>query len=292
MKKIIYISFLLLILVGLMAGAYFKDTLFGLYDNTIKNLPQFDRTHLQDTLNEIKKDILAPPPLNVGGQDRGVILTKAKIIAQTNIQRFDNGLMPPLSENAQLNAAALVKANDILAKQYFEHVSPTGIDPGTLVKNAGYDYIVSGENLILGNFKDEAEVVQRWMDSPGHRANILNDRFSEIGVAVVKGVYEGHTVWVGVQEFGLPLSNCPEPNKTQKSQIEVNKTQLDFLSSQIDAKRAEIDKTSRNSPKYNQLVDEYNELIAEYNQLNQTTKNFIIDYNNQVNAFNACVAGQ
>src|SRR3989344_3216924 len=110
-----------------------------------------------------------------------------------------------------------------------------------------------GENLILGNFLSEKEAVQHWMDSPGHRANILNNRFTEIGVAFIKGQYQGDTVWIGVQE---------------------------------------IENTNSKSSRYNVLVDEYNALVASYNPLNQETKNLIFQYNSQVNNFNQCVAGK
>src|SRR3989344_5650104 len=292
MKKIYYVVILLLIVLGFGAGFYLKDTVLKTYDNFGKNVENFQKTDLGNTIQSVAKKIIAPGPLNIGGNSNSVVLVKAKIIAQTNIQRYDNGALPPLVENASLNAAALAKAQDILKNQYFEHISQSGIDPGTLVKTYGYEYIVSGENLILGNFSSEQEVVQNWMDSPGHRANILNDRFIDIGVAMVKGTYKGQSVWVGVQEFGLPLSLCQSPSFTLKTEIDDNKIKLDQLSAQIDTKRSEINNTNPKSPKYNALVDQYNALVNEYNQLAQNTKNLILQYNNQINIFNQCVAGQ
>ncbi len=291
MKKIYYITILILILLGFWTGFYFKDNILGIYNNAAKNLQQFQKTDLGNTISKVTQQILTPGPLDIGGQANEVVLVKAKIIAQTNIQRYDNGALPPLIENAKLDAAALAKANDIFKNQYFEHVSPSGVDPGTLVKSYGYDYIVSGENLILGNFLSEKEVVQDWMNSPGHRANILNNRFVDIGVAIIKGTYKGQTAWVGVQEFGLPLSACQSPNASLKAEIDNNKVQLDNLAAQIDAKKAEIDNTNPRSKEYNTLVDEYNNLVNQYNQLAQETKNIITQYNNQINAFNQCVAG-
>ena len=292
MKKIYYLIILVLVVFVLPAGFYFKDSIIKNYNDIKKNLEHFQKNDLGNIINEIKKEILAPGPLTIGGQANNVVLTRASIIAQTNIQRFDNGTLPPLIENAKLTAAAKAKAEDMFANQYFEHVSPSGVSPGALVKSAGYDYILSGENLILGNFKDEKEVVQSWMDSPGHRANILNNRFTEIGVAIIKGTYQGKTAWIGVQEFGLPLSACLSPSRTLKIQIDPNKAALDNLSVQINAKRKEIDDTRPHSPEYNRLVDEYNVLVNEYNQLADVTKNYISQYNSQINNFNQCVAGQ
>ncbi len=289
-SRIILWVFILLVLAA--GGFYLKGDILKIYNDFGKNLKKLEKTDLGDIVTEFKREVLAPAPLNVGGKETQTVLVKSKVIAETNIQRYNNGLLPPLVENTKLSQAALAKANDMFKNQYFEHISPSGIDPGTLVKNYGYDYIVTGENLILGNFKDEREVVQHWMDSPGHRANILNDRFTEIGVAIVKGKYNGKTVWIGVQEFGLPLSVCQQPELALKNQIDYNKNRLDNLIIQIDAKRIEIESTNPRSPKYNQLVDEYNQLVAQYNPLVQETKNLILQYNNQINIFNQCVTGQ
>lgn len=291
MKKVYYITILILVLVGFWAGFYFKDTILKTYNDFGKNFNEFQKTDLGSVINEVKKEILTPPPLHVGRQPNQAVLTKAKIIAQTNIQRYNNGLMLPLFENANLSLVAKAKAEDMFQKQYFEHVSPSGVSPGDLVKSYGYDYIVSGENLILGNFKDEAEVVQDWMASPGHRANILNNRFTEIGVAIIKGTYKEQTVWIGVQEFGLPLSACLQPSIALKNQIDTNKNNLDQLLLQIDAKKEEIDNTNQRSSQYNVLVDKYNQLVAQYNSLSYETKNIIVQYNNQINIFNQCVMG-
>src|SRR3989338_7343541 len=168
-------------------GSYFRNDILNIFNKATENLQGFKSTNVGSILSQVAKEISAPTPLKIGGSSNNVVLTKEKIVAQTNIQRYNNGTLLPLITNSKLDQAALAKANDMFEKQYFEHVSPTGTGPGDFAKKYGYDYILEGENLILGNFKDEADVVQHWMDSPGHRANILNDRFVDIGVAVVKG---------------------------------------------------------------------------------------------------------
>src|SRR3989344_2281020 len=213
------ISLFVLGLIGLGLFYFFGDNLLKTYN---ESLQKFEKKDLAGIIEEIKKEVLAPTPLNIGGLPSNVVLVKSKVIAETNIQRYNNGGLLPLVENVQLSTAALAKANDMFAKQYFEHISPTGVGPGELVKTYSYDYIVTGENLILGNFKSEKEVVHLWMNSPGHRANILNERFTEIGVAIIKGKYNGGTVWIGVQEFGLPMSACNQPSIQLKIQIDVN----------------------------------------------------------------------
>lgn len=278
---------LVLLLLLISTGIYFWSDLSNFY---IKNAKSFEKGDFGTIIDQIKQEVFAPSPLTIGGEANNAVLVKAKIIAQTNIQRYNNGTLPPLIENPQLASAAFAKATDMFKNQYFEHISPSGVGPGELVKSHGYAYIVSGENLILGNFKDEADVVQHWMDSPGHRANILNDRFTEIGVAVVKGLYEGKIAWIGVQEFGLPLSACQMPDESLKHQIDTNKASLEDLAIKIEAKKYEINHTNPRSPEYNQKVDQYNAMVEQFNVLNQATKDLVNKYNGQVNVFNECVS--
>jgi len=291
MGKFKTIVILVLIIAAFGAGVYFRDDAINFYNSLNKRVADFQKTDIGQTISEAGKQIFAPSPLNVGGRPGGSVLLQSKIIAETNLQRQENGNLTALKENAKLDAAAAAKANDMFLSQYFEHISPLGVGPGELVQNYGYDYIVAGENLILGNFLSEKEVVDDWMASPGHRANILNNRYTEIGVAVIKGTYEGETVWIGVQEFGLPLSTCAQPNEALKNQIDSEKTQLDELSFEIDTAKNQIENTNKKSPAHRQMVDDYNQLVAQYNSLAEQVKGNIATYNNQVNNFNNCVAG-
>ncbi|MCX6717989.1 MAG: CAP domain-containing protein [Candidatus Staskawiczbacteria bacterium] len=302
----IKIVILILIIATFGAGIYFsaqggpaegwRDNLIGYFNNFSKQfqtqVQNFQKTDIGLVISKAGRQILSPAPLNIGGASNNVVLLQSKIIAETNLQRKENGNFPTLKENAKLDQAASAKANDMFKNQYFEHLSPAGVDPGKLAQSFGYDYIVEGENLILGNFSSEKEVVQDWMNSPGHRANILNNRYTEIGVAVVKGTYKGETVWIGVQEFGLPLSSCVQPDVNLENKISSNKTQLDAMSLQIDEKKSQIENTTKNAVTYNQMVNDYNKLVAQYNLLAETLKSIIAQYNGQVNNFNNCVAGK
>jgi uncharacterized protein YkwD len=290
--KIRYIVIFILVVAAFSAGIYFKDDAIRLYNNFTKGIKDFQKTEVGQTISQVGKEIFSPPPLKIGGAEKQVVLLQSKIISETNLQREQNGSLPALTENNKLDEAAAAKANDMFLHQYFEHISLAGVDPGKLVQNHGYDFIVAGENLILGNFSSEKELVQDWMNSPGHRANILNNRYSEIGVAVVKGTYKGESVWIGVQEFGLPLSTCSEPNPSLKDQINSEKSQLDVLSAEITDKRNQIDNTGQNSAAYRQMVDDYNQLVSQYNLLADQIKGDITRYNNEVNYFNNCVAGR
>jgi len=288
MSKFKLAALLLCVLVFACGLFFFKDAILKTYHSTIQD---FQKSDLGNLVQQVKQEILSPTPLNVGGTANNSVLLASKVIIETNLARKENGDLPALKENAKLDAAAKAKANDMFKNQYFEHVSQSGVDPGTLAKSYGYDYIVEGENLILGNFSTEKEVVQDWMNSPGHRANILNVRYVDIGVAMVKGIYKGQTAWIGVQEFGLPLSTCNQPNEALKTQIQANQDTLNQEVSQINAKRAEINSTDPRSSQYNQLVDEYNAMVTQYNSLNDTTKQLIAQFNGEVNVFNKCVAG-
>jgi len=285
----IKLAIILILLVGTIgAGFWFKKDILKLSDSFSTTVQEFKKTEVGSIVSEVGKEILTSSPLNIGGASNNAVLLKSKIIEETNKQRIANGL-PGLTENLALGVAATAKANDMFKGQYFEHISPTGVTPGTLVKNSGYEYIVTGENLILGNFKDEAELVQDWMNSPGHRANILNTSYAEIGVSVIKGVYKGETVWISVQEFGLPMSACSEPNEDLKNQIESRQEELDILGVTVDEQRAAIDSADKRSAYYNDLIDTYNGSAKKYNSLAQELKNIVAIYNDQVNSFNDCI---
>jgi len=115
-----------------------------------------------------------------------------------------------LEANPALSQVAEDKARDILNKQYFAHVNPDGKTPWEFLRGRSYVYIMAGENLAM-DFASAEEVNDGFMSSPTHRANILNPMYTEIGVAVEQGIYEGRPSIVVVQYFGRPK---PEAAKT------------------------------------------------------------------------------
>lgn len=124
------------------------------------------------------------------------------LVDLTNKDRKEEEL-GTLTMNPVLVAAAQAKANDMAEKGYFAHVSPEGIDPWHWIREAGYSFTYAGENLAV-NFSDSEDVVSAWMGSPGHRANILNGTFTEIGIATAVGEYKGEKTTFVVQMFGTP----------------------------------------------------------------------------------------
>lgn len=131
----------------------------------------------------------------------------AVLVTLTNDDRSSAGLNQ-LTTNPVLEDAARMKAEHMAEHEYFAHVSPDGLDPWYWFYRAGYQFVDAGENLAV-NFSDSDDVNQAWLDSPGHRANIMNGKFTEIGIAAVKGTYKGkNTVYV-VQLFGTPMATAP-----------------------------------------------------------------------------------
>jgi uncharacterized protein YkwD len=108
------------------------------------------------------------------------------IVALTNESRHQAGL-PPVVVDERLMAAAQAKLFDMLKQDYFDHRTPDGRQPWTFMQAAGYRYQAAAENLAKG-FDSETELQRAWMRSRGHRANILNPLFTEIGVADANGI--------------------------------------------------------------------------------------------------------
>ena len=135
------------------------------------------------------------------------------LIEQTNKKRLD-GELGQLAENALLKEAARLKAEDMAAKGYFAHNSPDGKEPWYWFEKAGYIYRAAGENLAV-NFTDSKDVTDAWMRSPTHRENILNNKYTEIGIATAQGAYKGREAIFVVQMFGSPLPVFESPSAPQ-----------------------------------------------------------------------------
>ena len=129
------------------------------------------------------------------------------LVDLTNTNRLTEKLNP-LAFSSVLASAAQLKANDMAEKSYFAHTSPEGKNPWYWFTQSGYGFLYAGENLAV-NFVDSEDVVRAWMNSEGHRANILNDKFSEIGIAMASGLYNGRESIYVVQLFARPVPQVP-----------------------------------------------------------------------------------
>lgn len=106
-----------------------------------------------------------------------------KVVELTNQERAKNGLKP-LALDTELSKVAREKSRDMQSKGYFSHTSPTYGSPFDMMKKFGISYRSAGENIAMGQRTPE-EVVKAWMNSSGHRANILNSSYTHIGVGHV-----------------------------------------------------------------------------------------------------------
>jgi hypothetical protein len=124
------------------------------------------------------------------------------LVDLANQNRADNQLAL-LTANPILEKVAQDKANDMASKGYFAHTNPSGKEFWVWFKEDGYNFLYAGENLAV-NFSDSGEVSNAWMNSTLHRENILNGKFTEIGIATANGFYNGRPTVFIVQEFGRP----------------------------------------------------------------------------------------
>lgn len=121
--------------------------------------------------------------LNIPQVASGVRSFEREVIRLVNEQRANYGLQP-LTENWELSRVARYKSQDMVDNRYFSHTSPTYGSPFQMIKAFGLSFRTAGENIAYGQRTPQA-VVNAWMNSSGHRANILNSSFTQIGVGYV-----------------------------------------------------------------------------------------------------------
>jgi len=129
----------------------------------------------------------------------------------TNAARVANNV-PSLEVSPLLERAAQEKVNDMVANNYFAHTSPAGLTPWYWFGNVGYDFTYAGENLAV-DFSDSQDVTNAWLNSPEHRANIMDANFTQFGIAIATGTYEGQPAIFVAEEFGAPsllMAAAPE----------------------------------------------------------------------------------
>jgi uncharacterized YkwD family protein len=168
------------------------DTLYK-----ICNLLHVSKSDLMKANPALQKDggnkIITNTPLqlpqveSMGGYEQ-------QVLDLTNAERAKAGLQPLMGNYSELNTSARMKAEDMAKNNYFSHTSPTYGDPFQEMRAFGVTYNAAGENIAKGQ-QTPAEVVQAWMNSAGHRANILNGAYTHMGV----GYEANQKVWV--QQF-------------------------------------------------------------------------------------------
>ncbi|GLX66372.1 CAP domain-containing protein [Paenibacillus glycanilyticus] len=148
---------------------------------------------------------------NAGAKSTGAKSTKAdllyplqesfedEVFALVNQEREAAGL-PPLARLEVLFEAAEAKAQDMRDNNYFDHISPTYGTPGQMLTQFGVEWTAYGENIAAGQ-RTPALVMEAWMNSPGHRANILSPKFTHMGVGYAPGTTDSRYRTYWVQEF-------------------------------------------------------------------------------------------
>lgn len=129
-------------------------------------------------------------------------ITTSEILVLTNASRSQENVAP-LTLNVKLNQAAQLKAQDMIADNYFAHTAPDGTKPWAFLKEAGYSYQAAGENLAM-DFTNAESVHTAFMNSPSHQKNILNSKYTEMGIAIISGKLDGRDTILLVEFFGKP----------------------------------------------------------------------------------------
>jgi uncharacterized protein YkwD len=241
------------------------------------------------------------------------VRSREAVVSLTNNVRVFNGLAT-LSENQFLNTIAEERAKDMLEKQYFDHISPTGEQASDLAQRVGYPYKVIAENIASGMFLTNQKIIDGWMQSPGHRKNILSPEVREIGVSVMKGRMSGQDTWVSVQIFGLqspPVSTklCTSPSQHLMNQIEGKRAELRGLNERLAtlSRELEAEKTSieldrmlagKDSKRnhdlsvkiktYNAKSNWHNESLAEIKAKEAVLNSMVEEYNGMLQTYKDC----
>ena len=160
--------------------------------DTMWKLPvkyQVGTQEIMDANPQIQNPDLIYPgqTLTIPTVDAGVTAFEREVIRLVNAERTQRGLQP-LRENWELSRVARFKSRDMVDHRYFAHNSPTYGTPFRMIRDFGLSFRTAGENIAYGQRTPQA-VVNGWMNSSGHRANILNAAYTQIGVGYVA---DGH----------------------------------------------------------------------------------------------------
>ncbi len=131
-------------------------------------------------------------------------LSASAIVGATNDARERSNIQPLVSDPV-LTEVAQRRADAMAKSGYFAHETEEGESPWALIRSGGYVFARAAENLAV-NYATPEKVVEGWMNSPGHRANVLDARLNEVGIGLAKGEYKGKEAWYVVQLLARPQS--------------------------------------------------------------------------------------
>lgn len=224
--------------------------------------------------SQAKNEILVNKK-NTEGEIREFRGDENAIIELVNDSRHEFGL-PPLARNEKLSRSALAKAQDMERKQYFEHISPEGLQPWFFAEKQDYRYKNFGENLAEGFFSSES-IHESWMKSSGHRNNILSEDFEEIGVAIISFKQNGLKSFLIVQHFGTQLESsdslkivCSSKIKDHCRDAEKKRSEIKNSIEEQETIIKKIKKTGNNT-----LIDEFQVNIEKLNKIKEELKYYL-----------------
>ena len=137
-------------------------------------------------------NIVEKPEDNNNSSNGEFVSFQKEVLRLVNVERSKMGLKE-LTLNTELSRVATLKSQDMIDKNYFSHTSPTYGSPFDMMKKFNISYRIAGENIAMGQ-KTPAQVVEAWMNSEGHRANILNANYTDLGVGIAKS-FKGTIYW-------------------------------------------------------------------------------------------------
>jgi hypothetical protein len=159
------------------------------------------------------------------------LIASDELVRSTNAARHENQ-KSTLATSALLQRAAQLKASDMATNGYFAHTSPAGFTPWHWLNVVGYKYASAAENLAV-NFIEPGDVHRAWMNSLGHRQNILNSAYTEIGIASARGMYHGHETIFVVEFFAKPLVSALAPDGIQPKSVALAPSAVASIAAQI-----------------------------------------------------------
>lgn len=194
MKKLLSTLLIFLLVPALYASAASYDTHVVKSGDTMWKIAVKYQVGVQEIIDanpQITNPNLIYPnqKLNIPVQDTS---TEQEILKLVNAERSKAGV-EPLTLNWELSRVAKFKSEDMRDNNYFSHTSPTYGSPFNMIKNFGISYSAAGENIAAGQ-KTADEVMKAWMNSSGHKANILSANYTQLGVGKATGGSYG-TYW-------------------------------------------------------------------------------------------------
>ena len=157
-----------------------------------------------------------PVPIPVPPPTPGLSIEAQKTLQLVNTARAQSRqcgattypAVPALTWNTKLESAAKAFNQEMIAKQFFDHIGPDGSTPATRLTAQGYSWSTIGENIALGSLGSSLDTVsgaiQGWLASAGHCRNIMNANFTEMGLVGTAGNWNGFDAMYWTQEFGKP----------------------------------------------------------------------------------------